>query len=272
MIDPRPLTAGVMGWPIKHSKSPRIFGHWFQESGIDGRYSHLAVEPSDFIDVLRALPKAGFRGINVTLPHKLSALEAADRCTPTAREIGAANTIIFRQDGEILADNTDGFGFIQNLRSAVTGWDASQGSSVVLGAGGAARAVLHALKEAGAPEIRVSNRSRDKADGLAAEFGPVVTVVEWSERSSALSGSATLVNTTSLGMTGQPELEIALDPLPRSALVTDIVYNPLVTPLLAAASSRGNTTVDGLGMLLHQARPGFEAWFGIDPIVDDALR
>ncbi|MEM7238475.1 MAG: shikimate dehydrogenase [Pseudomonadota bacterium] len=272
MIDTRPLTAGVMGWPIIHSKSPRIFSHWFGQSAIDGRYAHLAVEPKNFAEVFRALPKAGFRGVNVTLPHKLDALGLSERQTDTASRIGAANMISFTPDGEIVAHNTDGFGFIQNLYTSAPAWQPGSGPAAVLGAGGAARAVLDALKEAGVPEIRLANRSRDKAEALAAEFGPNITVIDWAERSDALAGAATLVNTSSLGMHGQPALEIALDALPTTALVTDLVYTPLITPVLSTAADRGNPIVDGLGMLLHQARPAFEGWFGVDPVIDAALR
>lgn len=272
MTDPRPLTAGVMGWPIMHSKSPRIFAHWFAAHDIDGRYNHLAVQSDDFEEVFRALPKMGFRGVNVTLPHKLSALALSDRRTDTAEAIGAANMIAFSREGEIIADNTDGYGFIQNILSSAPEWMPSSGPAVVLGAGGASRAVLHALVEAGVPEIRLLNRSRAKADLLAEEFGARVRAADWEIRSEALGGAATLVNTTSLGMIGQPPLEIDLDDLNETALVNDLVYTPLETSLISSALRRGNTAVDGLGMLLHQARPAFNRWFGVDPEVNESLR
>lgn len=271
MTDQRPLTAGVMGWPIRHSKSPIIFEHWFKKYKIAGRYCHLLVRGDDFEDVFHALPKSGFRGVNVTIPHKLAALALADQVSDSARAIGAANMIVFLESGEIYADNTDGYGFLENIRAQAPDWDPGAGAAVVLGAGGASRAVLYSLIEAGTPEIRLFNRSREKAELLAAQLGKRITVVDWGERSEALSGATTLVNTTSLGMTGQPSLEIRLDALPRTALVTDLVYSPLQTELLAAAKSHGATSVDGLGMLLHQARPAFEAWFGEDPEVDQAL-
>ncbi len=271
MTDERPLTAGVMGWPIRHSRSPALFAHWFARHGIDGRYMPFAVRPEDFVEVYRALPKAGLRGVNVTLPHKEAALALADEATETARAIGAANMIRF-DGGRILADNTDGVGFVENLAAGAPGWRADAGPAVVLGAGGASRAILHALLAGGCPEIRLANRTRDKAEALAATFGPGVRAVDWEAREGALEGAATLVNTTSLGMHGQPPLEIRVDALPQGAVVTDIVYTPLETPLLAVARARNLPAVDGLGMLLHQARPAFRAWFGIDAQVDTALR
>lgn len=271
MTDDRPLVAGVMGWPIGHSRSPRLFDHWFRVHGMAGRYVPLAVRPEDFAEVYRALPRAGFRGVNVTVPHKIDALARADRATDAARAIGAANTIVFEADGSISADNTDAYGVARNLAEGAPGWSAADGPAVVLGAGGAARAVLFALREAGAPEIRLANRTREKAEVLAAGF-PGVTVVDWDERAGALSGTATLINATSLGMTGAAPLEIDLGAAPQGMLVNDLVYTPLATGLITAARARGLRTVDGLGMLLHQARPAFRAWFGADPAVDGALR
>jgi len=270
--DNRPLLAGVIGWPVAHSRSPLIFAHWFAETGLDGAYVRLATRPEDFAQVFRALPKAGFRGVNVTIPHKVTALELADSASPAARAIGAANTIRFDADGQIHADNTDGYGFIENLRDGAPTWNPGAGPALVLGAGGASRAVIHALLDAGAPVIRLTNRSRDKAEALAAHFGPRIVLVDWAARDTATGDATTIVNTTSLGMTGKPPLELALNDAPATALVTDIVYAPLETPLLAAARVRNLATVDGLGMLLHQARPGFRAWFGVSPTVTPALR
>jgi shikimate dehydrogenase len=267
-----PLLAGVVGWPVAHSKSPLIFAHWFAETGIAGSYTRFAVRPEDFEDVFRALPKTGLRGVNVTIPHKLTALGLADEASGAARAIGAANTIRFDPDGRIFADNTDGYGFIENLREGAPAWNPAAGPALVLGAGGAARAVIHALLEAGAPAVRLANRSCDKAQALAAHFGPRVEPVDWAARDAAIGSAATIVNATSLGMTGNPPLELALEDAPATTLVTDIVYAPLETTLLAAARARGLATVDGLGMLLHQARPGFRAWFGVDPPVTRALR
>ena len=264
--------AGVLGWPVGHSKSPRLHGHWLERYKIDGAYVPLAVRPEHFVQALRALPLLGFAGANVTLPHKEAALAGVDRADPLARRIGAVNTVVVAADGTLEGSNTDGFGFIENLRDGAPGFDAAAGPAAVLGAGGAARAVIAALIDAGAPEIRVVNRSPERAERLIEALGGPCRLVGWSDRAAALDGVALLVNATALGMTGQPALDIALDRLPPAALVNDIVYAPLETALLRAARARGNPTVDGLGMLLHQARPGFRAWFGVDPEVTPALR
>lgn len=264
--------AGVMGWPISHSRSPMIHGHWLAQHGIDGAYIPFAVEPENGSAALRALPKLGFAGTNVTLPHKLTAFETVDVRDAAADAIGAVNTVVVQPDGSLHGSNTDAAGLIDHLLASAPTWDATTAPAMVLGAGGAARAALFALLDAGAPEVRIANRTRAKADILADAFGAKVRSVEWSERASALAECGLLLNTTSLGMAGQPSLDLALDDLPRSAVVHDIVYSPLETPLLAAARARGNQGVDGLGMLLHQAVPGFEAWFGVRPIVDEALR
>lgn len=270
--DPRPLNAGVCGQPIGHSKSPRLFRHWFGAYGIEGSYAPLLIAPESFETAIRGLMAAGYRGVNCTLPHKEAALAIADETSDAARAIGAANTLTFRPDGTIHADNTDGFGFYENLKAGAPDWKAANGPAVMIGAGGAARAGIHALLTAGAPELRVTNRTREKAEALAAHFGGLVTVVDWARRSEAMDGAATIANSTSLGMTGQPPLEIALDAAPATAVVTDMVYAPLETQLLADARARGMVAVDGLGMLLHQARPGFHRWFGRDPEVTPALR
>jgi len=270
--DERPLLAGVMGWPVKHSRSPLLFGHWFAQHGIAGAYVRLAVREADFETVLRALPKAGFRGVNVTLPHKLPALALADEATQAARAICAANTLVFQTDGRILADNTDGYGFLENVRAGAPDWDPKAAPALVLGAGGAARAILHTLLKAGVPTVRLANRTRGKAEHLAQHFGARIQVIDWEGRSTACGGAGLIVNTTSLGMTGKPPLHIALDDAPAAAVVTDIVYAPLETGLLTQARARGLTTVDGLGMLLHQARPGFRTWFGADGQVTPDLR
>lgn len=264
--------AGVIGWPVSHSRSPRLHGYWLAEHGIDGAYLPLAVAPEALPDVLRMLPRMGFRGVNITLPHKEAALAAADKATPEARRVGAANTLVFDDAGRIEARNTDGFGFLENLREGAPGWRAKAGPAVVIGAGGAARAILVALIEAGAPEIRLVNRTHARAEKLAAELGRPIRPWEWARRADALADAALLVNSTTQGMAGEPALDLALDRLPRAAAVNDIVYTPLETPLLAAARKRGNVAVDGLGMLLHQARPGFAAWFGPEPKVTPALR
>jgi len=271
MSDPTLHTAGVIGWPVAHSRSPRLFDHWFARYGIDGRYMPFAVAPESFPYVFPALARCGLQGVNVTLPHKQQALAMADAATPAAEAIGAANLITFAADGAITADNSDGFGFTSSLRAGAPEWTADRGPALVLGAGGASRALIHALVEGGCPEVRLANRTRDKAAALAASFERV-SVVDWEHRSDALADAATVVNATSLGMTGQPPLDLALDAAPAHAVVTDIVYTPLETPLLAAARARGLTAVDGLGMLLHQARPAFSAWFGVEPEVDEDLR
>jgi shikimate dehydrogenase len=268
----RARLAGVMGWPIAHSLSPRLHGYWLRHYGLDGAYVPLPVTPERLEEALRALPALGFRGVNLTIPHKEKALAIVDRTSDAARRIGAVNTVVVGEEGELFGDNTDGFGFLANVEGGCTGWRAETGPAVLLGAGGAARAIAVALLDAGAPELRLVNRTRRRADALAGELDATVQVVGWQERDLALDGAALLVNTTSLGMTHQPPLEIALDALPQSALVTDIVYAPLETPLLATARARGHAVVDGLGMLLHQGRPGFRAWFGVDPEVTHGLR
>ena len=258
--------AAVLGRPVAHSRSPALFAHWLREHGLRGHYVPIETPPERLEETLRVLPGLGFRGVNVTVPLKEAALALADHASPCAEAVGAANTLTF-EDG-VHADNTDGAGFLANLRQGAPGWDPASGPAVVLGAGGAARAVLAALLEAGVPEIGLVNRTRGRAEALAARFGPRIRVLD----AAALEGATTLVNTTSLGMTGQPPLELPLDALPAGAVVTDIVYAPLETPLLAAARARGCVAVDGLGMLLHQAVPGFERWFGVAPEVDDATR
>ena len=259
--------AGVFGHPVTHSRSPRLHGFWLQRYGIDGAYIPLGVAPGGFGAAVRALVDLGFRGANVTIPHKLAAFEICDAVAPFARRAGAVNTLIFR-DGRIEGSNTDGFGFLESIREAAPGWRADAGPAVLLGAGGAARAIAAALLDAGVPRVTLVNRTAAKAEALARDLGGPIHVAD----RPPLEDAALLVNTTSLGMQGQPGLEVDLAPLPASAVVADIVYVPLETRLLAAARARGLVAVDGLGMLLHQARPGFEAWFGVAPEVDQALR
>ena len=265
--------AGVMGWPVSHSKSPRLHGYWLAKYGIDGCYMPLPVEPDNFQDALKSLRNLGFSGVNVTIPQKEMAMPECDELSNRARRIGAVNTVTFAKDGRMLGDNTDGFGFIENLCQEAPNIDFASGPAVVLGAGGASRAVLIALLDEGSPEIRIANRTRKRAEDLATEIhDPRINVVNWPLDPASLADAALVVNTTSLGMVGQPKLEIDLEGLPQTALVTDIVYAPLITDLLAQAKKRGNQVVDGLGMLLHQARPGFHRWFGIDPEVTPELR
>lgn len=274
MISGKARVAGVMGWPIGHSRSPLLHGYWLAHYGIDGAYVPLAVPPDRIEQALRALPALGFRGCNVTVPHKEAAFRLVDRLDATARRIGAVNTILVAADGSLEGRNTDGYGFWENLRQlAPADWQPQGGPAVLLGAGGAARAIITALLDQGVPEIWLVNRTRARAEELAAALDdPRLQVHDWARREALLTGAHLLVNSTTQGMQGQPPLEIDLAALPRTALVTDIVYTPLMTDLLVQAQRRGNPIVDGLGMLLHQARPGFHAWFGIDPQVDAALR
>lgn len=267
-----PPLAGVIGYPITHSKSPVLHGYWLRELGIQGYYVPLQMSQAEFVGGLRSLPKLGFKGVNITLPHKIPALGLADSVTDRAALIGAANTLTFKDDGSISADNTDGYGFIQNLRQNAPDWDAGKGPALVIGAGGAARAIVSALLSEGVTELRLTNRTRGRAEMLADQFGAKIEVVDWNRASDAMDGALTIVNTTSLGMEGQPELPVVLDAAPANALVTDIVYTPIITAFLMAAQARGLKTVDGLGMLLHQGVPGFENWFGVRPEVTDGLR
>lgn len=259
--------AGVMGWPVMHSRSPRLHNSWMQRYGVSGYYAPLPVEPGKLEAALRALPALNFAGCNVTLPHKEEIVRIVDYVDPAAKAIGAANCVVVREDGSLAAFNYDVFGFVEALRAQAPDWRAARGPAVVLGAGGAARAIVYGLIADGAPEIRVVNRTIERAQAFADEFGAAVKPLHWNDRSDALDGAALLVNTTSNGMVGQPPLEISLDALPADALVNDIVYSPLETPLLAAARARGNVAVDGLGMLIQQARPAFRDWFGIMPEV-----
>lgn len=271
-ISGKAKVAGIMGWPVGHSKSPALHGFWLRQHGIDGAYVPLPVHPDHLAQALKALPALGLAGVNLTVPHKEKALALVDEVAPAARAVGAVNTIFVLPDGRLRGTNTDAFGFIENLRQAGVGFDAKAGPAVVLGAGGASRAVCVALREAGAPAIRLVNRTVDRAAALAREFGAPVSAHAWTALPETLADAALLINATSLGMTGQPALEADLAALPRTALVTDLVYAPLETPLLAAAKARGHRTVDGLGMLLYQAQAGFEGWFGYKPAVTPALR
>ena len=271
-ISGKACVAGVLGWPVSHSRSPLLHNYWLAEYGIDGAYVPLGVEPSRFEFALRALADLGFSGANVTVPHKEAACRLVDELDPAAKRIGAVNTIVVGAGGRLVGTNTDGFGFVTAIQQVVPRWNPQVGPAVVIGAGGASRAILAALQDAGTPEIRLVNRTSARADSLAIEFGPPVTPVRWDERGDALGDAMLVVNTTSLGMAGNPPLDLPLDSLPDDAVVDDIVYVPLRTPLLAAAAARGNPVVDGLEMLLHQARPGFAAWFGREPEVSAALR
>lgn len=272
MTDRRIPLAGVIGSPIAHSKSPQLHRHWLQTYGIAGHYIPMDVAHDDLEQVIRTLPKMGFVGVNVTVPHKETVMAIADLITDRATLIGASNTLIFRKDGKIHADNTDGYGFIENLRSGAPGWEPRSGPAVILGAGGAARAIVASLSDAGVPEILLTNRTRVRAEKLKDDFGQRVRVIDWVQAGNILEDASLVVNTTSLGMVGKPELRIPLDGLNKNSIVTDLVYAPLKTGLLKAAEEAGCQTVDGLGMLLYQAVPAFERWFGTRPEVDAATR
>ena len=268
----RYLLAGVMGWPVMHSRSPKLHNYWLAQHHLIGAYVPLAIQEPGLEKALRALPALGFSGCNLTIPHKEQAMKIVDHLDPVAQRIGAMNCVIVGADGSLSGTNNDGFGYIASIREAKPDWRADQGPIVVLGAGGAARAVLVSLIDEGAKEIRLLNRTPARADALAREFGGPIKTYAWSARHDVLEGAAMLINTTSQGMVGQPEQDLVLDKLPKTALVSDIVYIPLETALLASARKRGNVTVNGLGMLLHQARPAFKAWFGVMPEVTPDLR
>jgi shikimate dehydrogenase len=262
----------VMGWPVMHSRSPRLHNYWLGRYGLVGAYVPLAIHAEGLRAALRALPALGFSGCNLTIPHKEAALEIVDEVDPPARRIGAINCVVVRPDGSLFGRNHDGWGYIESIIEAAPDWRADAGPIVVLGAGGGARAVVVGLADRGAEEIRVVNRSFDRARELERTIGGPVRAIDWANRTDALGGAAMLVNTTSQGMVGQGALDIPLDRLPKSALVSDIIYVPEETPLLAAARARGNRTINGFGMLLHQARPAFRDWFGVMPEVTPELR
>jgi shikimate dehydrogenase len=266
------LMAGIMGWPVMHSRSPKIHNYWLSKHGLAGTYVPLAIRAEGLRAALRALPALGFAGCNLTIPHKETAFEIVDRVDPLARRIGAINCVVVAPDGSLDGCNCDGFGYVQSVLEADPAWQADAGPIVVIGAGGGARAVVVSLVDQGAKEIRLVNRSPKRAQTLAQEFGAPIKALAWDDRHAALRGAAMLINTTSQGMAGQPALDLALDDLPTSALVSDIIYVPRETPLLAAARLRGNRTINGLGMLLNQARPAFHAWFGVMPEVTAELR
>ena len=266
------LLAGVMGWPVMHSRSPKLHNYWFERYGLAGTYVPLAIKPEGLERALRALPALGFAGCNLTIPHKEQALRIVDHADARARRIGAISCVTVNADGSLTGTNNDWYGFVENLREAFPGWRADAGPAVVMGAGGASRAVVDALIHEGAKEIRLINRTRARAESLAAALGGPVTVLGWEERHRALEGAALLVNTTSQGMVGNPPLDLSLDALPRTADVCDIIYIPGETPLLKAARERGNRTVNGLGMLLHQGRPAWRSWFDREVEVTAELR
>ena len=272
MLSGAARVAGIIGWPVGHSRSPRLHGYWLRHYAIDGAYVPFAVKPEDLAAALGGLAKLGLAGCNVTIPHKEAVFGAVDTVDDVARRIGAVNTVVVDAEGRLHGSNTDAFGFLAALGQDAPGWRAAAGPAVVLGAGGAARAIVQALLGAGVPEVRLLNRTLARAEQMAMEMADKRLRIEpWEARAEVLSEALLLVNTTSLGMRGQAPLELDLSHLTPAAVVNDVVYTPLETPLLAAAAARGNATVGGLAMLLHQARPGFEAWFGVAPEVTAEL-
>ena len=272
MYDNRPFLAAVLGNPISHSKSPRMHNYWLKKNRINGYYMPIKVKLGDFEKTINSLISMGFSGVNVTIPHKLSALEIADESSETAQSIGAANTLIFTKEKKIYADNTDAYGFIRNIKSNFPNWDPKKGASVVLGAGGASRAVIAALLSEGSGKIIVLNRTIEKAEELKIEFNNKISVESWSHLDEIVASSSNIINTTSLGMNNETFVPIDPKSIPKEALVSDLVYTPLKTKLLKLAQDRGSKTVDGLGMLIYQGIPGFEAWFGQTPLVTEELR
>jgi len=266
------LLAGVIGWPVMHSRSPMMHNYWFKKHGLAGTYVPLAIRPEHLSAALRGLHPLGFAGVNVTIPHKQEAMKMVHAVDTLAKSIGAISCVIVRSDGSLAGTNNDCYGFIHAVRQEQPGWQADAGPVVVIGAGGGSRAVCYGLAQEGAREIRVVNRTLARAKGIAQEFGGPIRALAWEQRHEVLEGAAMVVNTTSCGMVGQPALDIELDKLPQSALVADIIYIPLETPFLAAARRRGNSTINGLGMLLNQGRPAWKAWFGIEPEVTAELR
>jgi len=266
------LLAGVMGWPVMHSRSPMLHNYWFKQHGLAGTYVPLAVRPEGLAAALRALHPLGFAGCNLTIPHKQEAMKIVNEVDALARSIGAISCVIVKADGSLMGTNNDCYGFIHAVRQEHLGWRADAGPIVVIGAGGGSRAVCYGLAQEGAREIRLLNRTFARAKGLSDEFGGPIHALPWEQRHEVLEGAAMVVNTTSCGMVGQPALDIKLDKLPKSALAADIIYIPLETPFLAAARKRGNRTMNGLDMLLNQGRPAWKAWFGIEPEVTAELR
>jgi shikimate dehydrogenase len=264
--------AGVVGSPIAHSLSPRLHRFWLDRMHLKGHYVPLEVSQADLRPVLEMMPHMGFVGCNVTIPHKENVVGLADLVTDRAALMGAANTLIFRSDGRIHADNTDGYGFIQNLRQQAPEWEPTAGPAAIFGAGGAARAVVASLIDAGVSQIRIANRTRGRAESLRAEFGPRTVIFDWNDGKSMIDGAATVVNASSLGMAGRSDLRLPEGSFRPGMVVSDLVYSPLRTGFLTAAEEAGCTTVDGLGMLIWQAVPGFERWFGERPDVDESVR
>lgn len=272
MTNKEKIIAGVIGDPISHSLSPRLHGYWLSKYIINGEYKAFHVTSAELPSFIKSLSENGVAGINVTVPHKEDVLKLVDKVDEKARKIGAVNTVYFEK-GKMIGSNTDGIGFLTHLKQTTKNWKAENGPVVIIGAGGAARAVLISLLDDGVPEVRLTNRTKERAENVVKEIGDNrIRIIDWDAREDALDNAALVVNVTTLGMAGQRPLELSLDNLPKSASVYDIVYSPLETELLKNARNRGNETIDGLGMLLHQAAPGFQKWFGVDPNVDQGLR
>ena len=272
MDEARPRLAAVLGNPISHSKSPRMHNYWLKQNKLNGYYIPIKVELENFEETIGTLVSMGFSGVNVTIPHKLSALKIADESSSTAQYIGAANTLTFTKENKIYADNTDAYGFINNIKCKYPDWDPKKGMSVVLGAGGASRAVIAALLSEGSKEIIVLNRTIEKAEALKEDYDNKITVESWKNINEVVASCSNIINTTSLGMNNESLIAIKPNAIPETALVSDLVYTPLETNFLKMAKNRGSRTVDGLGMLIHQGVPGFEAWFGQKPLVTEELR
>jgi shikimate dehydrogenase len=266
------LLAGVMGWPIAQSRSPMLHNYWFKQHGLNGSYVPLAIKPEGIHEALRALPALNFAGVNLTIPHKQTAMEDMAEIDAVGRGIGAINLVVVRADGSLFGTNTDAYGCIANIQQMQPEWRADAGPVVVIGAGGASRTAIWALADQGVREIRVVNRTHQRALTVAKDLGSPLKVFRWEERHDVLDGAALLVNATNQGMIGQPPLDLKLDKLPKAAFAYDIVYNPIETPLIAAARARGHRVIPGLGMLLNQAPPAWKAWFGIEPQVTPELR
>jgi len=264
--------AAVMGWPVIHSLSPLMHNTWMEQEGLKGTYVPLAIEPGTLEPALRALHPLGFAGCNLTIPHKLDAMTIVDEVDEVARKIGAMSCVVVRENGTLFGTNNDWLGFVGNLKQFFPDFRADTGPVTVIGAGGGGRAVCYAMLDQGAREIRLVNRTPEEPALIAAEFGGPITPVAWTERHAALDGAVMVINATSQGMKGEPALDIQLDTLPVSALAVDIIYTPPETPFLAAARMRGNPTLNGLGMLLHQGPAAWKRWFGIEPAITDALR
>jgi shikimate dehydrogenase len=272
MNDQRYHLIGVMGWPVMHSRSPMMHNYWFEQTELPGKYVFLPLESEQLPAALRALPALNFAGVNLTIPHKLQAMEVVDEVDEVALKIGAISCVVVREDGSLWGTNNDWRGFLGNLKEAVPDWRGDKGPATLIGAGGGARAAAYALISEGVSEVRLVNRSFDRAEGLADAIGGPISVLPWEARHDALDGATTVVNTTSCGMVGQPDLDISLNALGADAVVADIVYTPLETKFLKTAAARGNRTVSGLGMLLHQGPPAWKVWFGLEPTVTPELR